>query len=155
MLENWDLKEYRASVSWNSKHGHSATYTSQLWTVHTLEIRPATNHHGEVTHFGNDIDYSKHLIMTNMWTILEAMQGLKNKTYLTPPSSIQVNRGFQNILTAGVGEGVEAGVEEAPPVLVLDITEISSWRDFIAKANHNTQNQRFSRGWNHVFGTIV
>ena len=72
--------------------------------------------------------------MTNMWTILEAMQGLKKKTNLTPPRSIQVNRGFQNILTAGVGGGVEAGVEEAPLVLFLDNTEISSWRDFIAKA---------------------
>jgi hypothetical protein len=33
---------------------------------------------------------------------------------------------FPNVLTAGVAGGVEA-VEEAPPVLVLDITEISWW----------------------------
>ena len=30
----------------------------------------------------------------------------------------------ENVLTAGVGGGVEAGVEEAPLVLFLDITEI-------------------------------
>ena len=53
---------------------------------------------------------------------------------------------FQNILTADVGGGVEAGVEEAPPVLFLDIAEISWWRDSFEQANRNTQKSLLNRG---------
>jgi hypothetical protein len=41
---------------------------------------------------------------------------------------------FPNVLTAGVAGGVEAGVEEAPPMLFLDITEISWRRDTAGKS---------------------
>ena len=48
-------------------------------------------------------------------------------TLWRPPIPSQINEGETygtNVLTAGVAEGVD-GVEEAPPVLFLDINAIS------------------------------